>query len=97
MKAERSGSIRSATSSDLDKIQFNPRLSESSDSVITGKKKIISFFLKIIQAFHQTIQKNHARNHLQTRTRIIKEKLTLLGAVLRVVSIVTAVVVDFLA
>ena len=43
MSAERSGSIRSATSSDLDRIQFNPRLSESSDSVITGKKNKFFF------------------------------------------------------
>ena len=43
MSVERSDSIRSATSSDLDKIQFSPRLSESSDSVITGKKNKFFF------------------------------------------------------
>ena len=35
--SQRNDSILSATSSDLDKIQFSPRLSELSDSIITGE------------------------------------------------------------
>ena len=38
MSSQRSGPSLSATSSDLDKIQFNPKLSDSADSAITGRK-----------------------------------------------------------
>ena len=52
--SQRSDSILSATSSDLDKIQFSPRLSESSDSIITGEYYPLSFE-PTIKTFYEII------------------------------------------